>query len=487
MHKLIRSSLILVLIASAGAVAEETVLFNGKDLEGWSFHREGEPVKKMEETWVVQDGLMIFTGATTSYLMHKNEFENYVLTLEWRSMKTNRNGVAVSCSGEVFIHASDEEGVFKRPKSVEISLHEVGDVFLRDIKQEEIFKSDKWVFSAPDFADDVEKDLGEWNHLKLICRGKRLTVIANGTPVNQVNELNRSKGAIALRATRGFIASPLFFRNIKVQSLTKEHEQEETAAAGKLAKLKQIAAQKEAARKANREEEKRQEKLKAEAFERMWAKIDVRPEIEFKPDALALPFPADASGLRFRAVFGHIELSSKSAMQTLSKFYRTEMARRGWQEVEKERDEDSVEVTFQQEKAKVELDLDQDSDGVDIRLVCRGLTFDGTNDPAGLVAKGLPQPKAYLFLQKEVPLPDNVQGLQYDSGNRCLFKSSLSLQEAFDHFGKQLRAKGYRETRRPILSSNRRYTEFGKGRVEISVNVFSDKVGSRIILTYEGR
>ncbi len=173
------------------------------------------------------------------------------------------------------------------------------------------------------------------------------------------------------------------------------------------------------------------------------------------------------------------------ALPALAKFYRTEMARRGWQEVEKERDEDSIEVTFKHGEAQVELSLDQDSDGVDVSLDCRGLSFAGTNDPAGLVALGLPQPRSYVFLQQEFDLPADIRDLQFDSGNRCLFKSGLGLQEAFDLLTRQLRTKGYRETRRPIVSKDRRYTEFAKGRVEVSVNVFSHEGGSRAVLTYE--
>jgi hypothetical protein len=116
---------------------------------------------------------------------------------------------------------------------------------------------------------------------------------------------------------------------------------------------------------------------------------------------------------------------------------------------------------------------------------CRGLSFAGTSDPAGLVALGLPQPRAYVFLQKEIKLPPNVRDLEFDGGDRMLFKSDLKLPQAFDQIGQQLRAKGYRETRGALLESKRRYTEFAKGKIEISVNMFTDGAGSRAVLTYE--
>src|SRR5262245_18232874 len=46
-------------------------------------------------------------------------------------------------------------------------------------------------------------------------------------------------------------------------------------------------------------------------------------------------------------------------------------------------------------------------------------------------------------------------------------------------------SKGFRESRRPLITESRRYTEFKKATAELDVNVFSDAVGSRIVLTYK--
>ena len=83
-------------------------------------------------------------------------------------------------------------------------------------------------------------------------------------------------------------------------------------------------------------------------------------------------------------------------------------------------------------------------------------------------------------------LPGNIQDPEYDGGNRCSFRPSLGLQAAFVQPGCQRCATGFRETRRPIVSTDRRYTEFAKDATKVSVSVFSHEVGSRIILGYEG-
>lgn len=487
MYQIIRTSGLawLLMAPSTCALADEAVLFNGKDLEGWTFEvSEGEEnARPVDEVWVVQQGLLISTGSCTGFLKHAGEFEDYVLTLEWRSMQLRGNGVAVSGSGSLFVHTSDEKGSFQRPKSVEIGLfNDPGSVYFRDVDP---FGEQEWAFRAPDFADDVEKEMGEWNHLKVICRGDRLTIFLNGTPVNQVEGLNRTKGAVALKSQRAAFQAPSYYRNIRVQPLSDASAAAETAAAARLAAFKVSLAKQQAAEEARRRKEEAREKLRAAELEREWEAIDVPQEIEFTAEARRLPFPADARDLEFDATFGDVELVSGSSLAVLTMFYRTEMAKRGWQEAEKERDEESVGITFRQGEAQVELTLEQDSDGVEVSMDGRGLSFEGTNDPAGLVALGLPQPRAYVFLQKEIALPPNARDVEFDLGNRYLYKSGLRLQEAFDHVGQQLRAKGYRETRRPIVTADRRYTEFAKGRIEVGVNIFSHEGGSRAILTYE--
>jgi len=207
---------------------------------------------------------------------------------------------------------------------------------------------------------------------------------------------------------------------------------------------------------------------------------------EFSAEATALPFPADARELEFVAWARDINFSSASPLKSLAAFYLKEMAARGWEhdESQAEIDDDSIELTFKHGAAEVTVDLSQWSKEVKVSLDCEGLKFTGTDDPAKLAAAGIPVPRAALFFQKEVPLPAGVQGLQY-SGEGCMFKSSMTLQEAFDHFSRIVQGKGFRESRRPIITNDRRYTEFKKGTVQLSVNVFTDEVGSRIVLEHK--
>jgi len=494
----------LILLASAFAAivprlpcatAEQTQLFNGKNLDGWTFHLQGDDQGSVEDPWIVQKGLLICRGVATGYLIHKDEFENYVLTLDVRTMSTEEgNGMAVGSLGKVFMNAVPEQSeISHEPKSIEISLREPGDVFFRDIDQETFFHhNDEWVFRAPDFADDIAHDMGEWNRLKVICNGARLTVIINGTVVNQVEPLNRTKGAVALKSDRGFVAAPTFYRNIVVRPIDPADLEDEKKAATEFAKVKVAIAARRAAEEARRaEEEQKQaeaEKLEGEAQRKLaqeWTEMQVAQDVEFIADVRRLPYPKDARDIQFSPVFGSVEFESPSTLESLSKFYKAEMARRGWQVTGTDIEDDEVTVTYQHGEAEVELNLDESSNSVDVSMDCEELAFDGTDDPAGLVKLGVPQPKAYLVLQNEFTLPENYRDQQYDMGRRRLFKSTMELPKLYEFLTRQLLRSGFRETRRPIISADRRYSEFARGNIKLSVNTFTHEIGSRAVLSVE--
>jgi len=207
---------------------------------------------------------------------------------------------------------------------------------------------------------------------------------------------------------------------------------------------------------------------------------------EFSTEAAALPFPPDARKVEFVAWAGDIKYYSGSPMKSLAAFYLEQMAARGWEHDASavEIDDDSIELTFKHGNVKVELDLSQRSKEVSVRLDCKGMKFTDTDAPSKLVAAGIPMSRAALFLEKAITLPSGAQGLRYNNTS-CHLKSTLKLQESFDYYSKLIAAKGFRESRRPIISDTRRYTKFKKGSAELSVNIFTDKVGSRIILSYK--
>ena len=85
-----------LLVSAARADAPEGIpLFNGHDLTGWTAVLAEENIKP-EQVWSVADGVLRCTGVPAGYLRTDAEYENYVLTVDWRwPGEGGNNGVLV--------------------------------------------------------------------------------------------------------------------------------------------------------------------------------------------------------------------------------------------------------------------------------------------------------------------------------------------------------------------------------------------------------
>jgi 3-keto-disaccharide hydrolase len=210
----------LFVILQSAVVAQEKAaeqnpmaLFNGHDLAGWTYHL-AKPDVKMEDVWSVKDGILLCKGKPAGYLVtKKNDFENYVLTVEWRwPGKGGNNGVLV--------HATKPGVLGVWPQSLEVQLQS-GDA------------GDMWVIGTTleienpqgriegrrhiNLTDDSEKPLGEWNTMEITCRSDEITVKVNGQLVNHATKLSQHKGAIALQSE----GTPIEYRKVELQKLDK--------------------------------------------------------------------------------------------------------------------------------------------------------------------------------------------------------------------------------------------------------------------------
>jgi 3-keto-disaccharide hydrolase len=212
-----RISLLLVCLLSfanqltALAAEEPIALFNGDDLEGWTYHL-ADPKVRMEDVWSARDGVLICKGRPAGYLLtKKNDFENYVLTLEWRwPEKGGNNGVLV--------HVTEPGALGVWPKSLEVQLgHEnAGDFWVIgttiDVVNVEKRREGRRHLNL---TDDSEKPIGEWNEMEITCRGDEVIVKVNGELVNHATKVSQTRGAIALQSE----GTPIEFREIKLQKL----------------------------------------------------------------------------------------------------------------------------------------------------------------------------------------------------------------------------------------------------------------------------
>ncbi len=72
-------------------------LFNGKDLTGWV------DVNTSEDTWKVEDGVLICSGKPIGVMRSDRQYENFIMEIEWMHMEPGGNsGVFIWSEGTPF-------------------------------------------------------------------------------------------------------------------------------------------------------------------------------------------------------------------------------------------------------------------------------------------------------------------------------------------------------------------------------------------------
>jgi hypothetical protein len=214
------TALALVSSAPTARAAEEVILFNGQNFDGWTAVLS-KPELKLEDIWsVAPGGILVCKGnredRVRGYIRHfRDDFENYTLTLQWRFPAGTPGG-----NSGVLVHASTPGALGVWPKSMEAQLNHknAGDIWVIGTTCE-IENADKRVAGRRHFnlTDDSEKPIGEWNDYKIVCEGDQITIWVNRDLVNHVTKCSATKGAICLQAE----GADIEFRDIRLKLLAK--------------------------------------------------------------------------------------------------------------------------------------------------------------------------------------------------------------------------------------------------------------------------
>lgn len=180
-----------------------------------------------KSVWTLSDGVL--SATQDKEIWTDTEYENFELTLEFKTDEGTNSGVIIYCT--------DRKNWI--PNSVEVQIADD--------------HSKKWGESRKDFQcgaifghlsakeQKVVNKPGEWNTMKLICKGKKITVVLNGKKVTQM-DMNKwvsgsvnpdgseipswlptpfselpTKGYIGLQGKHG--DSLIWFRNVKIKQL----------------------------------------------------------------------------------------------------------------------------------------------------------------------------------------------------------------------------------------------------------------------------
>ncbi len=188
------------ILTCAALAAEPIALFNGRDLEGWTFDVI-DPEVKPEAVWSVRDGMLICKGRPPGVIRTAGDHQDYELVLEWRWAPGGKPG-----NSGLLVHASKPRESFVWPRSLEVQLGggNAGDFWM-------IGESVTVAGSTPlgrrwlKRQESAEKPPGEWNTMRVRCKGDHITVWVNDVLMNEGTALTATKGAICLQSEGGEI------------------------------------------------------------------------------------------------------------------------------------------------------------------------------------------------------------------------------------------------------------------------------------------
>ncbi|MDR0866333.1 MAG: DUF1080 domain-containing protein [Candidatus Symbiothrix sp.] len=177
--------------------------------------------------WTVSDGVL--TASKDESIWSTKEYENFTLELEFKNEHETNSGVVVYCTNK-------ENWV---PNAVEI---QIADDYC-----------EKWSTSSLDWQcgaifghlaankQKVVHEPGEWNSMKITCKGKIITVVLNGKKITKMDMSKWTSGTVnpdgskipswqpkpfAELPTKGYIGlqgkhgnATIWFRNIKIKEL----------------------------------------------------------------------------------------------------------------------------------------------------------------------------------------------------------------------------------------------------------------------------
>jgi hypothetical protein len=192
---------LLVVLTSAAALAQkEEVLFNGKDLKGWT-------VYGTEKWYVDTNGDLVCESGPDKqygYFATDKQYKDFELTLEFKQESNGNSGVFFHCS---------VEGTRVSGWQAEVAPlnHNTGGIYESYGRE--------WLIKPTEEKQKLLKE-GEWNTMKLRVKGDDVTTWLNGTEMIHLvdQKIGAANGKIALQIHDGG-GVKVRWRNIKVVKL----------------------------------------------------------------------------------------------------------------------------------------------------------------------------------------------------------------------------------------------------------------------------
>ena len=188
-------------------------LFDGRTLEGWTHHLE-TPDAKREDTWRVEDGVLICSGAPNGYIRTVADYTSYHLVVEWRWPAGKQPG-----NSGVLLRMSGEDKVW--PRSIEAQLYHqhagdfwrIGDIAMTTDPARTKGGNTKHLKAN-------ENPPGEWNRYDIKVDGGTVELRVNGELLNSATGCEEIPGKICLQSE----GAEIHFRTVRVYPIAKGGE-----------------------------------------------------------------------------------------------------------------------------------------------------------------------------------------------------------------------------------------------------------------------
>lgn len=198
MKKIILAILILGLAQQSFAQKKEK-LFNGKDLSGWIIYGT--------EKWYVEDGLLISESGPDKgygYLGTEKTYNDYEITLEFKQEANGNSGVFIR---------STVDGTKVSGWQVEVAPpgNDTGGIY------ESYGRG--WLIK-PEPEKDKFLKFGDWNKMKIVVKGDRVTSYLNGKMMVDYEDpkIGEGKGGVLLQIHDGG-GIKVYWRNIVLKKI----------------------------------------------------------------------------------------------------------------------------------------------------------------------------------------------------------------------------------------------------------------------------
>jgi hypothetical protein len=223
-------SLLLLTICFNTYAQNTPIVVEGQPMgKGWKNLFGNNLSKAIYDKSIWKDSSGVITASKDDAIWSFDEYDDFILDLDFQNADGTNSGVIV--------HATDI--VEWIPNSVEIQIAD-------DYSKQWSKAAPTWqcaaIFGHKPATNKSLKPAGEWNHFTITCKGKMISIVLNGSLVNECNmndytsnKVNPDgsgvpswlKNPMSTLALRGHIGlqgkhagAPIYFKNVKVFKLS---------------------------------------------------------------------------------------------------------------------------------------------------------------------------------------------------------------------------------------------------------------------------